>query len=237
MIILYIIAAFLIFILLLFSLLLLLPLRMYVNATYQNKNPKAEISAFWIKYLLGTRIFLDNMNKMQIRLWILGIPLPIKVPLKKDVKKAAVNDKIKRPRFAQTQDTAKKKKHSIEKLIDKILQIIRENGDLWDTYSVYIRKIFVRYITYYSLRLQANIGLRDPALTGEAAATYYIIKTYRFAENVNITWDFRQPAFEADLQTKISMRLYGIFLTLLQLYWKYRRIKSYESKRNAFHPA
>lgn len=237
MIVLYIIAAIFLFILLLFCLLLLLPFRVNIHGAYKSKNPEADFSAFWIKYLLGLRIYLHDLNYIKIRIWILGIPLSFKVPLKKGVKKTVTRENINRPRFEHKQESGDEKKQGVEERIDKIYQIVRESGELWDTYGVYIRKIFVRYITFYPLKLEANIGLRDPALTGEAAATYYIIKTYSYAKNVNIAWNFTRPSLELALRIKITMRLYGIFLTLLQLYWKYKRIKSYESKRNAFHPA
>lgn len=237
MIVLYIIAAILLFILLLFCLLLLLPFRVNIHGAYKSKNSEADFSAFWIKYLLGVRIYLYDLNNIKIRISILGIPLSFKIPLKKGVKKTVTRENINRPRFEQKQESGDEKRQNVEERIDKIRQIVRESGELWDTYGVYIRKIFVRYITFYPLKLQANVGLRDPALTGEAAATYYIIKAYSYAKNVNISWDFTQPSLDVDLRIKISMRLYGIFITLLQIYWKYRRIKSHESKRDAFHPA
>jgi hypothetical protein len=40
---------------------------------------------------------------------------------------------------------------------------------------------------------------------------------------VDISWDYQKPSFNISAGAKMTMKLYGILRTLLQLYWTYKK--------------
>ena len=83
MIVLYILLGLLLFLLLFLVMVVFIPFKMYTKGTYWDKNPTGQMEVYWIKYFLGARLRIRDLDRLHILIWFLGIPIPIKLPLKK----------------------------------------------------------------------------------------------------------------------------------------------------------
>ena len=232
MIILYILTGAILFLILVSLSVLFIRLKVVINGEYRQRKPRAEIDIYWIKYVFGARCKISDLKYVKITLWLLGIPIPFRLPLshKKATPASDTLQDKNEPRFAREASGEKKTK---EKFIDKIEDLLNTKDNLialWQKYQVYIKKIYVRYITYSFESFSANIGLREPSQTGTAAAIVYSILPMTPLQDVNIQWDFQQPGLDVSLSTKITMKLYGIFCTLLYMYLAYRKDTKHECK-------
>lgn len=224
---LYILGALLLFLLLLLAFLLFVRFRINIRGKYSGQAPAVEMECFWIKYILGARCSIHDFQYLQLRLWIFGIPLPLKLPLSKSLQDPGTSPA--KPGFEKRKKTVKTKTPLRErfKQFDSLPEKLKAAKE---KYYAYLRRIFVRYITFSSLSLKAEIGFEDPAQTGMAAAIYYSARTYVLPGNIDLNWNFQGAAFHADLRTKISMKLYGICVTLLQLLLKIKKERQHESQ-------
>ncbi len=232
MIILYILAGTILFFILVFLGILFIRLKVVINGEYWQREPRAEMDIYWIKYVFCARCKIHDLKYVHITLRLLGIPIPFRLPLSHEKATPApdtLEDKNE-PRFARE---ASGEKETKETFIDKIEGLLSTKDNLitlWQKYHIYIKKIYVRYVTYSFESFSANIGLQEPSQTGTAAAIVYSILPMTSLQNVNIQWDFQQPRLDVSLGTKITMKLYGIFCTLLFMYLTYRKDTRHERK-------
>lgn len=226
-IILYILGGLLLFLFLLLVFLLFVRFRINIRGQYAGKASAAEMECFWIKYFLGARCSIHDFQYLQLRLWIFGIPLPLKLPLSKSMQDTGTSPA--QPGFEKEKKATKAKTNLRERFrqFDSLPEKLKAAKE---KYYAYLRRIFVRYITFSSLSLKAEIGFEDPAQTGMAAAIYYSTRTYILPGDIDLNWNFQGAAFHADLRTKISMKLYGICITLLQLLLKIKKERQHESQ-------
>jgi hypothetical protein len=229
MIILYILGGLFLFLIILLMLMLFVRLRFQADGVYRERSFKAGMTVYWIKYVLGAHCHLSDLHTLHVRLWILGVPVPFRIPLQVGGKDET-NLNVPEPHFKKNDEEHKTRTVKKSDSLQRLHLLVERSGELWRLYADEIKRIFVKYITLSAPKLQARLGFRDPALTGEAAAIYYIIKTYNVAKKTSVDWDFSGPLLEFVLRVKMTMRLYGIFLTLLQIYWKYKRIQKHESE-------
>ncbi len=225
----YILGIFFLSLLLLLFLLLLLPFRIAINASYSEKKPAAKMDCYWIKYFLGFRCSIEDLQKLNICLWIFAIPIPFKLSLDKIKKSGQLS--AEQPAYAKEKKTEKTKKR-LSEYMQKFSLLKKEYRE---KYEVYLKKIFVSYITFTSLSLKVDLGLNDPARTGMLAAIYYFTRVYAIPFDVDFNWDFQDEVFNAYLKTKISMNLFKICLILLQLFFKNKKERKNESRRDALH--
>ncbi len=223
-IILYILGGILLFLLLLLLALLFIPLKSHISGEYRENNARARMEIFWIKYVLGARFRIADLEHLHVRIWFLGIPVPLRLPLthKKQVPETGEAEKPPEPRFVREEE-AKKETPPIHKRLNRLEQTKGKLLSLWQEYQGYLRKIYVRYITFSFGSLSARIGLKEPSDTGMAAAVYYNLMIIRRISELSIQWDFERPRLDLALKAKITMKLYGIFFTLLQVYMKYKK--------------
>ncbi|MDD3966821.1 MAG: hypothetical protein WC372_07630 [Candidatus Neomarinimicrobiota bacterium] len=227
MLVLYILGGLLLFLLLLLAFLLFVRFRIHIHGKYSGLASAAEMECFWIKYFLGVRCSVHDLKNLDLRLWIFGIPVPLKLPLSKSVQDFGTAPA--QPRFEKEKQAAEAKKPLRERFrqFDSLPERLKAAKE---KHYAYLKRIFVRYITFSSFSLKAEIGFEDPAQTGMAAAIYYSTKTYAIPEHIDLNWNFQDAVFHADLKTKFSMKLYGICVTLLQLLLKIRKERKHESQ-------
>ena len=91
MIVLYIFLIIILFILLLFGLMLLIPLKTCIKGTYWDKKPTGQMDVYWIKYFIGSRIRIRDLEYIRMVIWFLGIPIPLKFKPKKDIPETKEN--------------------------------------------------------------------------------------------------------------------------------------------------
>jgi len=231
MIILYIFLGLIAFLLLLAVTMIFIPFKMYIQGTFWDKNPTGQMDIYWLKYFLGARLRIKDLEHIHILIWFLGIPLPIRLPLSKDIvskkKKSDTEKDGSTENESETNDKPKekeaKKKNSLEDNIQRVIAAKDQISDLWNKYKGYIKKIFVSYITFSFEYLDAELGLKDPAQTGKMAGILYSTLSIKPLKDVNISWDYQKPSFNISAGVKMTMKLYGILRTLLQLYWTYKK--------------
>ena len=230
MIVVYILGILLLLPLLFLAFTLLVPLKTAIRGEYWNKRPSGEAEIFWIKRVLGLRFRIHDLNYVYGRVWFLGIPVPFRLPLSKGKKppKRRAAKKVPEPRF--TRKEAPPSSPGIRRRVEGLADMKEPLQEFWRTYGPYIRKIYVRYITISHRSLTANIGLEDPCGTGIAAAAYYNLLVFRKINNIDLRWDFEKPNVDLLLRAKITMKLYGILFTLLQVYRIYKKEKNHESE-------
>ena len=81
MIVLYIFLGLIAFILLMTAFMILVPLKIYIKGTYWDKKPTGQMDIYWVKYFVGTRLRIKDLEHIHILIWFLGIPIPIRFPL------------------------------------------------------------------------------------------------------------------------------------------------------------
>lgn len=223
-IILYILGALLLFAVLFLLFILFIRLKVDINGEYREDKAAACMEIFWVKYFLGARCRIKDLHNLHIVFWILGIPLPVRLPLlhREKIAEEKREEKVYQPRFAQKSET-EKERPGIKARAERLLQLKEPFQELWQKYRVYVRKIYVRYITISFRSLSANIGLKEPSDTGIAASIYYNILIMSNISNIDIGWNFEKPNFDVALRAKITMKLYGIFFTLLQVYRTHKK--------------
>ncbi|MDZ7797641.1 MAG: hypothetical protein U5N56_11640 [Candidatus Marinimicrobia bacterium] len=169
-IILYILGALLLFAVLFLLFILFIRLKVDINGEYGEDKAAGCMEIFWVKYFLGVRCRIKDLHYLHIVFWILGIPLSVRLPLLHREKTAEEKreEKVREPRFVQKTET-KKERPGIKARTDRLLQLKESLLELWRKYRVYVRKIYVRYITFSFGSLSANIGLKEPSDTGIAA--------------------------------------------------------------------
>lgn len=231
MIILYIFLGLIACLLLFAAVMIFIPLKMYIQGTFWDKIPTGQMDIYWIKYFLGARLRIKDLKHIHILIWFLGIPIPIRLPLSKNkVSKRKKSDteeegsveneteKMDEPKEKET-----KKKNSLKENIQDVIDAKDQIGDLWNKYKRYIKKIFVSYVTFSFEYLDAELGLKDPAQTGKVAGILYSTLSIKPLKDVNISWDYQKPSFNISAGAKMTMKVYGILCTLLQLYWTYKK--------------
>ena len=231
MIILYIFLGLLVFLLFLAMLMIFIPFKMYIQGTFWDKNPTGQMDIFWIKYLLGARLRIKDLQHIHILIWFLGIPIPIRLPLSKDKmskkKKSEAEEGGTVENETEKMDEPKgkesKKKNSLKENIQRVISAKDQISDLWNKYKEYIKKIFVSYVTFSFEYLDAELGLKHPAQTGKVAGILYSTLSIKPLKDVNISWDYQKPSFNISAGVKMTMKLYGILRTLLKLYWTYKK--------------
>jgi hypothetical protein len=231
MIVLYIILGILLFLLLFIAFVLFIPLRSYIKGTYWDKKPTGQMEVYWIKYFLGVRLRIKDIEQLHILIWFLGIPIPLKMPLKKVEQKEQKEEAEQKtensldeehdPIRIEEEETGPDKKFS-QKLKD-ILDAKDNVKTLWLKYQAYIQKIFVSYITFSVDYIDTEIGFSDPSQTGMAAGIVYSALSLRPLDNIKVSWDYTKPNFNVSSGIKMTMNLYGIFRTLLSLYLRYKK--------------
>ena len=82
MIVLYIFLGLIAFILLMTAFMILVPLKIYIKGTYWDKKPTGQMDIYWVKYFVGTRLRIKDLEHIHILIWFLGIPIPIRFPSK-----------------------------------------------------------------------------------------------------------------------------------------------------------
>jgi len=231
MIVLYIFLGLIAFLLLFTVLAIFIPFKMYIKGTYWDKNPTGQMDVYWIKYYIGARLRIKDLEYIHILIWFLGIPIPFRLPLSKkktskknkaDIKK----DKVQESTSQEMDSTAKKESKEKKSLKENILGILEakdKTTEFWNKYKAYIKKIFVSYITFSLEFVEAKVGLKNPAQTGKMAGILYSILPLTKLKNVNIVWDYQKPNFNIATGVKMTMKLYGILCTLLQLYRIYKK--------------
>ena len=236
MIVLYILLGLLLFLLLFLAMVVFIPFKMYTKGTYWDKNPTGQMEVYWIKYFLGARLRIKDLDRLHILIWFLGIPIPIKLPLKKknDTEKNEQNDNVKKKKEEEKAEDPIKVEDAQENkkgLNEKINDVIRTKDtvkDLWEKYKEYIKKIFVSYITFSLDYIDAELGLKNPDQTGVAAGIVYSALSLKPLDNIKINWDYAKPNFNISAGLKMTMNLYGILRTLLGLYLRYKKDKKNE---------
>jgi hypothetical protein len=217
------------------AIMLFVPLKIRIQGTYWNKKPAGQLESFWIKYIFGTRIRINDMENMHIRIWFLGIPIPLKIKIKHIIKKTAEKEKKEAFEPEKPEDPikidkkAEEKKH--ESLSDKISHIVEVKGKvegLWHEYKAYLKKIIVSYITFSIDFIRAEIGLKNPADTGMTAGIVYTALSIKPLDNIRVNWDYAKPNFNISGGIKMTMNLYGILRTLLSLYLRYKKDRKNE---------
>ncbi|MEA2078234.1 MAG: hypothetical protein U9O95_09490 [Candidatus Marinimicrobia bacterium] len=236
MIVLNILLGLLLFILFFMAMMVFIPLKMYTKGTYWDKNPTGQMEVYWVKYFLGARLRIRDLDRIHILIWFLGIPIPLRLPLKpkkgtedveqKDNKKTE-KDEEKPEDPIKVEDKEEDKKGLKEK-ISEIINAKDTVKDLWEKYKEYIKKLFVSYITFSFEYIDAELGLKDPAQTGMAAGIVYSALSIKPLENIKISWDYAKPNFNISAGIKMTMNLYGILRTLLSLYLRYKKDKKNE---------
>ena len=232
MIILYIFIGIILFTILLLGLMVFIPLKTYIKGTYWDKKPAGQMDVYWIKYFLGSRIRIRDLQYIRIMIWFFGIPIPLKFKLKQDEigkpeekidkdspKKESENEPIK------VEDKDLKENKTIRERINEIIDIKDKVKDLWDRYRHYFKKIFVSYVTFSIDFIETEIGLEDPSQTGIAAGIVYSALSIRPLDNIRISWDYAKPNFNISSGIKMTMNLYGILRTLLSLYFRFKKDK------------
>lgn len=231
MIVLYIFLGLIAFLLLFTAFMIFIPFKMYIKGTYWDKNPTGQMDVYWVKYFLGARLRIKDLEHIHILVWFLCIPIPIRLPLSKDKtskKNEADTEEAKTSGNAsdKVDDTVEKdtkKKKSFKENIQGIIGAKDKVTDLWNKYKAYIKKIFVSYITFSLEYVEAELGLKDPAQTGKAAGILYSTLSIKPLKDVNISWDYQKPSFNISAGVKMTMKLYGILCTLLHLYRTYKK--------------
>ena len=204
---------------------------MYIHGTFWDKNPIGQMDIFWIKYFLGARLRIKDLEHIHILVWFLGIPIPIRFPLSKDKmgkkkksdtkKDGSVENETEK--MDEQKEKESKKKKSLKENIQRVISAKDQISDLWNKYKSYLKKIFVSYITFSLEYVEAELGLKDPAQTGKAAGILYSTLPFTQLKDVNITWDYQKPNFNISAGVKMTMKLYGILCTLLHLYRIYKK--------------
>ncbi|MCK4530214.1 MAG: hypothetical protein KAU44_03485 [Candidatus Marinimicrobia bacterium] len=231
MIVLYIFLGLIAFLLLYATAVIFIPFKMFIKGTYWDKNPTGQMDTYWIKYFLGVRLRIKDLEHIHVLIWFLGIPIPIRLPLSKDkVSKKKKSDTEKRgsvenetEKMDKLKEKETKKKNSLKENILDVIGAKDQISDLWNKYKGYIKKIFVSYVTFSFEYLDAELGLKDPAQTGKVAGILYSTLSIKPLKDVNISWDYQKPSFNISAGAKMTMKLYGILCTLFQLYWTYKK--------------
>ena len=230
MIVLYIFLGLLAFMLIFTAIMIFIPFKIYIQGTYWDKNPTGQMDVYWLKYYIGARLRIKDLEHIHILIWFLGIPIPLKLPLSKDKKMKNVSDKKKvkeSKNTAEKEDSTSEKepknKKSFTENVQGIFDAKDKIRDTWNKYKAYFKKIFVSYVTYSLEYVDAELGLKDPAETGKTAAILYSTLPLANLHDVNITWNYQKPSFNISAGVKITMKLYGILCTLLHLYRTYKK--------------
>jgi hypothetical protein len=236
MIVLYIFLGIIVFFLLFLASIIFIPFKMVAKGTYWDKNPTGQMDVYWIKYFLGARVRIKDLEFIHILVWFLGIPLPIKFPLsnkkieneQKDSKKGKKKENEEIPEVDEKTPDEPKKKKSLKEHILTIVSAKDTVNELWLKYKDYIKKIFVSYITFSLEYIHAELGLKDPAQTGIVAGIVYSTLSLKPLENIKVSWNYQKPNFNISGGIKMTMNLYGILRTLLSLYFRYKKDKKNE---------
>lgn len=234
MIILYIFLGLIAFILLFTAFAVFVPFRTHIDIKYWNEQPDLKLELFWIKYVMGVRIRLKDLEKLRILIWFFCLPIPIRLSLKKDEKEKKEirsekkeNQKEKKRDETQVPKTESKNKSILQKL-DEILKIKDEVVAFWRKYKEEIKKIYVRYITISLKYLELELGSGDPAQTGEIAGIVYSTLPFVPTNKIKIAWNYQKQTFNISAGIKSTMKFYGILCTLLHLYKCYKKDKKNE---------
>ena len=231
MIVLYIFLGLIAFLLLFTAIMIFIPFKIYIKGTYWDKNPTGQMDVYWIKYFIGARLRIKDLEHIHILIWFLGIPIPLRLSLSKDKKniknKANAKDANTSENPPEQVDSKSSKesknKKSFKENVQGIIDAKDKIGDVWNKYKAYLKKIFVSYITFSLEYVEAELGLKDPAQTGKAAGILYSTLPLTQLKDVNITWDYQKPNFNISAGVKMTMKLYGILCTLLHLYRTYKK--------------
>ncbi len=222
---LYIVISLLLFTLLMLLGLLFIRFKILVKGKYWDKKAAADIDAFWIRYFLGVRCRVHDIEHIRFTVWFFGIPLPFTLPLAQREKQKTKRQKT--PKGTVPETPAEKNTGGIrDGFFEKIRDLQNIKGELsayWQRYRSYLKKIFVRYITFSINSLSANIGFAEPSQTGMAAGIAYSIMPNTSLRSVDLQWNYREPNFDLAADTKISMKLYGILCTLICLYRQFKK--------------
>ena len=231
MIILKILLFIIVFLLCWLALMLFLPFRIYIKGTYWNNLPTGQMDVYWIKYILGARFKIRDMEKLHILVWFFGIPIPLTLPLKKEPvseekKNEKEEEKPEDPIRIEDRDTSEEKDEKPKNLQEKVRDILdlkEKIGDVWGKYKAYIQKIYVSYITFSLDYIDAELGLKDPATTGMTAGIVYSALSLKPIDAIHIHWNYQNPGFNISAGLKMTMNLFGILCTLVSLYYRYKK--------------
>ncbi|MCF7832711.1 MAG: hypothetical protein K9N05_03935 [Candidatus Marinimicrobia bacterium] len=231
MIVLYIFLGLIGFLLFFAAMMIFIPFKIFIKGTYWDKKPIGQMDVYWIKYFLGSRLRIKDLNHIHILLWFFGIPIPFRLPLSRNkAKKEKVSDvenkellKSESKKQDETDNDEVKDKKSLKENIQDLIGAKDKISDLWNKYKEYIKKIFVSYITFSLEYLDAELGLKDPAQTGKVAGILYSTLSIAPLKGVNISWDYLKPSFNIAAGVKMTMKLYGILRTLLRIYCTYKK--------------
>jgi glutaredoxin len=234
MIILYIFLGLIAFILLFTAFAVFVPFTTHIDIKYWNEQPDVKLELFWIKYVIGARIRLKDLEKLQILIWFFCLPIPIKLSLKKedtDGKKHSSERKEKQKENKQEETQVPKTESnnkSILQKLDDILKIKDQVLAFWRKYKEEIKKIYVRYITISLKYLELELGSDDPAQTGKVAGIVYSTLPFVPTNKIKIAWNYQKQTFNISAGIKSTMKFYGILCTLLHLYKCYKKDKKNE---------
>ncbi|MBW6458795.1 MAG: hypothetical protein K0B52_06520, partial [FCB group bacterium] len=207
---------------------LFIQLKVRLQGAYCDKKGSGEISLYWIKYVFDLRCRIADTDHLHFVLRLFFIPIPFRLSLKK----TASAHRVKEPKKAETQKPRFEKemvpestpeKEALKDRITHLLDTKDQLFDVWKKYYPFLKKIYVRYITFTPESLTARIGFSEPSQTALAAGMSYSIIPLSPFHMADIQWDFEDQGLAFALRIKITMKLYGIFCTLLHLYWVYNK--------------
>ncbi|MFA6618649.1 MAG: hypothetical protein WCT23_06250 [Candidatus Neomarinimicrobiota bacterium] len=231
MIVVYIILGILLFLLLFLAFVLFVPFKTYIQGSFREADLNAVGEFYWIKYLFGARVKFLDMDKLKILIWIFAIPIPLTMSLKKE-KKEDNKPKNEEARAKKTSIEGEKKplekseeKENFRERIDAIIKVKNAAIRFYTKNQADIRKIFVTYVTFSIEYFELELGLGDPAKTGKMAGKLYTALAIVPVEELDLSWNFQKKTLNTAAGIKISMKFYGILITLLKLYRFYKKDK------------
>ncbi len=227
------------FLLCIVACILFIPLQISAKGTNRTGDLEFRSKVYWLTWLFAVKILFKD-KKLSLYIQIFGIP--IKIPLKKKEKKS-VSDKMtleeSQLKSAETEKAEEKPEKKTEKTKTgkerKKTFGITDVRSVYDTYKPFVTSVVfpqLKYVAHsFTLRvkkLDLTIAADDPSFVGmtQGAVTALspFMKSVKFLNPVSIRFDYVRNTTEFYADLYFSMKLYGIVIRLLIIWWHYRKI-------------
>ncbi|MEA1987363.1 MAG: hypothetical protein U9N76_07735 [Candidatus Marinimicrobia bacterium] len=175
---------------------------------------------------------MKTKKRLQILIRLFYIPIKFSISLKKKSKNKKSTDQILE---SKKDINRKNKKETDDKKLDtdnKITKIkllyIKNKSRIYFYKELFIKNILIIWKKHMQIKLtklNANIGLSNPADTGKISGYLYALPINLEEKNINLTWDYCNKRYDTELQLKIIMKLYGILFRILLTWIEVNRYK------------
>lgn len=220
------------FIIAFFLLTIFIKFKIILDGEFIDKKINGRITIYWIKYLLSVSVSMKTKKRLQILIRLFYIPIKFSISLKKKSKNKKSTDQILE---SKKDINRKNKKETDDKKLDtdnKITKIkllyIKNKSRIYFYKELFIKNILIIWKKYMQIKLtklNANVGLSNPADTGKISGYLYALPINLEEKNINLTWDYCNKRYDTELQLKIIMKLYGILFRILLTWIEVNRYK------------